>query len=226
VRRLLPALVAGLLVLAGLAALGLGLAMRTVWLPDNKITSTARVTGEAPVTITEIGVLEMRDGPVLVTTRSQGASPVLLAVGREADVLAWVNGAAHSRLTGLTNETTFAVESGDGEPTVPDPAGSDLWVQRSSGPGSATLTYVGREGRWLLLAASDGTAPAPAEIAMTWTRDVSRSGSTLLIAVGVTALLAATGLLGYQWWAGAPRSARHRQGADPSQPAADEEVQA
>lgn len=190
-RRLLPALVVGLLALAGLAALAVGIAQRTVWLPDDEVTATARITGPVPVVLTEPGVLELRDGPVVVRARAAAGAQVLLAVGREADVQAWVGPASHARLTGLSTETTLAVEPTQGEPTVPDPVASDLWVQRESGTGTASLTYDQDDGRWLLLAASDGTAAAPSEISMTWPREVSAPWSTPLVVGGALALVVA-----------------------------------
>jgi hypothetical protein len=223
VRRLLPVLVAGLLALAGLAALSIGTVQRTLWLPDDEVTATARIAGSAPVVITEPGVLELRNGPVRVTARSRGGTPVLLAVGRETDVKAWVGPAAHTRLTGLAGQGAFAVETTEGEPTVPDPAASDLWVQRETGGGRAAITYDREDGRWLLLAASDGTAAAPAEITMTWPREVSTPWSAPLIVAGVVLLLAAAALLGYLWWSGqAPFSPRGD--ADPATSVRSDEV--
>jgi hypothetical protein len=204
VRRLQPALVAGVLAAVGVVVLGVGIAQRTIWLPDDEVTATARVSGAAPVTVTDPGVLELRDGPVVVTARSGGDAPVLLAVGREADVEAWVGKAAHTVLTGLATETTLAARPAEGEPTVPNPAGSDLWVQRETGTGVTSLIYDRKDGRWLLLAATDGKAAAPSEISMTWPREVSTPWSTPLVVAGILALLAAAAVLAYLWWSDLP----------------------
>ncbi|WP_043503468.1 hypothetical protein [Georgenia sp. SUBG003] len=113
---------------------------------------------------------------------------MVLAVGRTADVDAWVGTAAHTRITGLESWEQLEVgdvAAGDAgeEPTegateepsepaaLPDPAGSDLWVVQQAGTGSAELDWADRDGRWSLLAATDGTAPAP-EVSMTWDVEV------------------------------------------------------
>ena len=43
----------------------------------------------------------------------------------------------------------------------PDPAGSDLWVDETTGNGSAELVWTPRDGRWTLLAAATGEDPGP-----------------------------------------------------------------
>jgi hypothetical protein len=202
VRRLLPVLLAGLLALLGVAALAIGVATRTVWLPDTSVTSTAAVRDAGPLAVTAPGVLELRDGPVQVTATGPDGTPVLLAIGREADVTAWVDGAAHGVLTGLTGEHQLAVKPVAGEPEAPNPTGSDLWVQAASGTGSATLTYGADEGRWLLLVAADGKAPAPTQLSMTWQREVSAPWSIPLIVIGALLLLAAAGTAAWFWWRG------------------------
>lgn len=223
-RRLLLVLLAGLLVLGGLVALGVGIAQRTVWLPDDEVTATARISAAGPVAVTAPGVLEMRTGPVRVTAESPDGGPVLLAVGREGDVQAWVDGAAHATVTGLAAEHRLAVEPADGEAKVPDPAASDLWVQTETGTGKAELTYDPPAGRWLLLAAGDGTTPAPAEVTMTWPREVTTPWSVPLIVAGAVLVVAGAALLVLLWQRGMLTGARAAAVPDrrPVEPAEEE----
>ncbi len=137
VRRVIVALLA----LAGLAALVVGVGLRTVWLPDDEVTSSVDISEGGPVAITAPGVPEMRDGPVTVTATSADDGPVLLARGREADVSAWVEGARHTVVTGLESPSAFSTEVVDGETSVPDPVTSPMWVQSETGTSSVTMTW-------------------------------------------------------------------------------------
>lgn len=190
VRRLL----AVVLVLLGVAALAVGIGLRTVWLPDDRVQATLSTDGPGPLLVTAPGLLETRPGPVTVEARVDDDAPVLLAVGRERDVEGWVGEAAHTTVTGFTAEQALTAETTEGEAEVPDPAGSDLWVASETGEGSATLEYEAREGRYLLLAASDGATPAPSELTLTWPREVTTPWSLPLMALGVLLLVGAAGI--------------------------------
>lgn len=191
VRRLLV----GLLALLGIAALAAGIGMRTLWLPDDQVQASLSVDGAAPLLVTAAGVLEARPGPVTVEASTDGGTPLVLAVGRERDVQAWVGDAAHTIVTGFTPEGELTSEAAEGEAEVPDPAGSDLWVQTVTGEGTATLEYEQPEGRYVLLAASDGVSPAPGRLVLTWPREVTTPWSMPLIVLGALLLLAAVALL-------------------------------
>ncbi|WP_299033661.1 hypothetical protein [uncultured Pseudokineococcus sp.] len=187
----------GLLAVLGLVAVGLGVAARTVWLPDDEVSASARTAGggtEPQLVVTAPGVLETRPGPVTATATSPDGGPVVLVLGRETDVTAWTDGVPTAVVGGLEAEASLAVEppaAAAGDVPVPDPAASDLWAQVAEGEGSATLELDPPEGRWLLLAASDGTAAAPEEIVLTWPQEVSAPASVPLLAGGGAALLGA-----------------------------------
>lgn len=187
VRRLLVALLA----LLGIAALAVGVGLRTVWLPEDRVTARLTVDEPGPLIVTAPGVLEARPGLVTVEVTSQGDASLLLAVGREQDVQAWVGDAAHTTVTGFVSEGVLSSETTEGEAEVPDPAGSDLWVQTATGEGSATLEYEAPDGRYLLLAAADGVEPAPQALALTWPREVTTPWSLPLIVAGAVLLLVA-----------------------------------
>ena len=191
-----------LLAVLGLVALGLGVAERTVWLPDDEVSASARTGGgdvEPRLVVTAPGVLETRPGPVTVTATSPDGGPVVLVLGRETDVVAWTEGVPTAVVGGLATESSLDVEppaaaAGDaaaGSGPVGDPATSDLWTQVAEGEGSATLEVEPPEGRWLLLAASDGTGAAPEELVLTWPQEVSTPAAVPLLVGGGVALLGA-----------------------------------
>lgn len=214
-----------LLALLGVAALVVGIGLRTWWLPSDEVTATARLSaaagggadGAAPLVITAPGVLESRPGPVQVTATAEEGRPVVLAVGREVDVRAWTAGVPTATVTGLRTPTALAVEppaATTAPAEVPDPATSDLWTQRSTGTTSASLTYDPPEGRYLLLAATDGSAPAPARLQLTWPQDQATPAAVPLMAGGAAALLLALVLLAVH-----RRAVRRRAAAPGRRPA-------
>ena len=170
----------------GLVAVLIAVAVMTVARPTSAVSATAPAPSAAPVVVTAPGVLESRSGPVRVTARGEG--PVRLAVGREDDVTAWVGAAAHATVTGLTSATEVAVSTTEGEPTTPDPEGSDLWVEEDAGDGSASLEHDPQPGAWLLLAAGDGSTPAPA-LTLTWDEPTTPGWALPLLVVGAVALV-------------------------------------
>ncbi len=185
-RRALVALLAVL----GVAALAVGTGMRTVWLPPDTVTATADLS-EGPVALTAPGVLEMRDGPVAVELAGEGV--VHLARMREEDAVAWVGEAAHTTVTGLSSQTALSTEVTEGEPTVPDPAGSVMWLDSETGEGEVSTTWEDEPGRYLLVAAGDGTQ-APQQLSLTWPLVVSTPWATPLVVLGVVLLVLALGL--------------------------------
>jgi hypothetical protein len=68
-------------------------------------------------------------------------------------------------------------------------------VQATTGEGTASLEYAQPEGRYLLLAGADGVAPAPEELTLTWSREVTTPWAIPLIALGALLLFAAVALL-------------------------------
>lgn len=199
-RRVLSLLLVVVVALAALAAIAVGIAQRTVWLPPSEVSATASIPSDVPVAITEPGVLETRDGPVTITVTTEAPeAPVVLAVGRETDVLAWVDGAEHASIGGLVAPERLGVRTVPGEQQVPPPADSDLWIADVSGEGGATHVYDPPDGRWLLLVGGSGTDIGAAELTMTWPREVATPWSTPLVVAGTVLLAVAVGLLVLFW---------------------------
>ena len=77
---------------------------------------------------------------------------------------------------------------------VPDPYGSDLWLEDYAQEGSLRLT-VNVPAEVTVLIASDGTAPAPGDVTLTWPVDNSTPwavplmlGGTIMLLLGLAAL--------------------------------------
>ncbi|HLS24486.1 MAG TPA: hypothetical protein VK063_01275 [Beutenbergiaceae bacterium] len=240
---MLRRIIAITVIVVGLAVITAAIGSATFWRPDERVTATLPEGPEAPAVITAPGVLNMVNDTVQV--RAVGATPetpVLVAMGREADVRAWLDDAPHAEITGLTtweqldvrqveapqasaesdddaeggdegaeDESAPDTEEGtdggtsddeatdgdatDGEATedaesdsgdaagegesadgpqeaiLPDPAGSDLWLEEVTGTGEVTYEWTAVPGRWVMLAATDGSEPAP-QVELTWDREV------------------------------------------------------
>ncbi|MBG0741757.1 hypothetical protein IV500_20580 [Paeniglutamicibacter antarcticus] len=182
--------VAVVLAILGLVLLGLGIGQRTLWAPPATVTaSVAQGAKSAPVAVIDPAVRTLHGSPVTIAVKSDG--PILLAAGRSDDVDAWVGKAAHLTVTGADADfKVLSTKSTDGEATVPNPAGSDLWTYQQSGTGTVSYEWtppVG--GNWSLLVASDGSAPAPTDISVTAPNDTSTPWAVPLMVIGALLLI-------------------------------------
>ncbi|UFU02107.1 hypothetical protein LQF12_11360 [Ruania suaedae] len=182
-----------LLIVLGLGTAAAGIGSGTVWRPDETVTATLPQEPEAPVVLARTHVLATVNPDVQVRlTGADADTPLVLVMGRTAEVRAWLDGADALEITGLSSWETLRVEeSAPAEPsespseepadeeaaedatsTVPDPAGSDLWIEELTGTGELTYEWSQVEGDWTMMVATDGTAPAPS-VALTWDREVT-----------------------------------------------------
>ncbi len=169
----------------------LGIGQRTLWAPAETVTfSVPEGTASGPVTVIDAGARDDDAADIDISVKGEG--PFTLAVGRASDVDAWVGGAAHLRVTGVGEdalETSFT----EGEPTVPDPRGADLWTSEETADGSVTHQWINpAEGEFSILLVSDGTAAAPSDISITKPNDRSTPFAVPLIIAG--ALVAVLGI--------------------------------
>ena len=169
----------------------IGIGQRTLWAPPQTVTAQApEGSGAAPVAVIEADLLASRPDGAEITVRS--GDGVFLAVGRSSDVDAWVDGAAVTRI-GAGAEDSLSAETAEGEDSVPSPAGSDLWVSEETGDSELSYTWTApAAGDWSVLIASDGTAPAPTDISLSWPNDEETPLAVPLIIAG--ALAAVLGL--------------------------------
>lgn len=127
---MLPRLIASLLCLLGAAAAGLGVASATVWRPSDTLSASA--TSDTYL-VTDPGVLDLAADTVTVTAHADG--PVVVALGRTADVDAWIGADQATHVTGLASRTELATEVGTGSAGTASPG-----TATPSGSGSATAS--------------------------------------------------------------------------------------
>lgn len=213
-----------MLIVLGLVTAGVGVALGTIWRADDTATATLPQEPEVPVVVAGGNVLATVNSDVTITVTGQDPdTDLVLAMGRESDVQAWLDDADYLEVTGLQDWDTLAVqqestepseepseqagedsseepseqasEQGDGEDSeqaaeqkVPNPAGSDLWIEQVTGKGELTYDWNQVDGRWMMLVASDGSHPAPT-VSMTWNRNVATPLVLPLIIAGAVVFL-------------------------------------
>lgn len=222
--RFVVAIVA--LVLAA-AAIGLGVAQRTVLAGPASISSSV-VTGDAPLTVIDAATLNANAGTQSIEVA--GVGDIVLAYGRTADVMAWVGDASYTQIgwDAETQELTAEVVVGsESAAEVPSLVGSDLWLREFTGTDLLTRKINAPAGISVIIGvdptAAEGTdvtteapveAPAteegaegtdvaeepsePLDLSITWPLDNSAPASGPLIVGGIVLLL---GGLGAFLWA-------------------------
>lgn len=188
-----------------------GIGQRTVWAPAGTVTAEAPAQDQqAPLTVIGADVLTAHPEGVDLTVSADES--FVMAVGRADDVDAWVGDAAVLRVGADGGNLT--AERTEGTPTVPNPAGSDLWVSEQDVDGETTFTWdAPAAGDWQILLATDGTAPAPANVSITYANDASTPFAIPLIVGG--ALVAVLGLA-LAFAAGRGNSGSRSGGSGPS----------
>ncbi|MDI3331867.1 MAG: hypothetical protein QJR09_14215 [Micrococcus sp.] len=190
--------------LLGIAALLGASGLQTIWAPPETMTAAVgQAPAEAPLTVITSGIDEVDEEPVEFTLSGEGSFNVML--GRERDVQAWVGDAAHNTVTGITTDVPsgeaprIEVQHTDGEATVPNPKGSDLWLEVQEAQDRLEERWsVPSDGDWALLVARDGTDPAPTEMTVTWTNRVGDSPWIVpLYVIGVLLVLIGLALLAW-----------------------------
>lgn len=174
-----------------LAALliGAGIAQRTIFQGPETQTTDVAVDQDTPYTMIDGAVFGALPGTQ--TLDVSGPGTVFVSYGRTADVKAWLSDQPHAEVTEgadgaiaveqVARDTT--TDSSSGTPAARNPAGSDLWLGEFSG--SSTLTApLQLPSTMSVLVASDGTAPAPSDIAISWSVPRSTPWAGPLIVLG------------------------------------------
>lgn len=151
------------------------------------------------------------------TLIARGENTVFVGLGRESDLLAWLNGAPYVELGLRVNvpqerATLLEIErAGSGQLT--DPRGADIFRSYESFTRTAEIT-IERESELAALVASSGLELAPRRIQLTWNL-VQQPAPTALVTIIGAGMIAIGGVLGL--WAAAKygrkfRSSRSRRG--------------
>ncbi|MDO7882470.1 hypothetical protein [Antiquaquibacter soli] len=173
--------------------IGFGVAQRTILAEPDRVTLSTTVDSDATVTVIDGATLNAFEGSQTLTV--SGSGEVFAAYGRTSDVLAWIGDTTYTAVsrdpeTGeLVSETVTGTET-----EVPDPNGSDLWLDDYVKDEDLTLT-VNVPDNISFLIASDGVEPAPADIAIAWPIDNSTPWAGPLIVGGAIVLLVGIGFL-------------------------------
>lgn len=203
-----------------LAALmiGAGIAQRTVFEPAPAESTPLPAGEDLPYTLVDGEVLNLFSGAQTLTAEGDGT--VFAAYGRTPDVQAWLSDVPYNHVTVgddgqmETEVIEPAAEESVDETAAPDPAtdpaptddasastvgrspvGSDLWLDEFQQEGRLSTPLQLPETMSVLLA-TDGTAPAPSEIAVMWPVDRSTPwagplivGGSVVLVVGVVLYL-------------------------------------
>lgn len=194
--------------------IGYGIAQRTIFAGPDHLTASVSLDSRAPLTIIDGTVLDANKGHQ--TLDISGASKVFAAYGRTADVHAWAGDASYNkvRYNATTHSLTSKVVKGK-ESKVPDPRGSDLWLEEHSNDGPLSFT-VNVPKDISVIIASDGAHAAPSDVAIRWPLDNRTPWSGPLVIAGVALLLLGLGL--YLWALYHLRKARGPRRKSPKMP--------
>ncbi|KZE41541.1 glycosyl transferase [Microbacterium sp. T32] len=177
------------------AMIGAGIAQRTVLQGPAEATEAIQTDGSTAYTLIDGAVLTSLPGAQ--SLRVEGTGAVFVSYARTTDVKAWLADVPYTAVTpggDPATVTTALVPASTATPssdatTARTPVGSDLWLDEYQQTGSVSTTLQ-LPSDMSVLVASDGSAPAPTNITVTWPIDNSTPWAGPLIAGGGVALLA------------------------------------
>jgi hypothetical protein len=169
------------------AAIGLGIAERTVLAGPDKVTSSTTAQADAPLVVIDGSALNAY--PHTQTLQLVGGKSAFAAYGRTADVMAWVGDATYTRVSynKATGKLVSKTHVGKHD-TVPNPSGSDLWLAQYTGDEARSI-HLNVPSDVSVIAASNGKSPAPATVKVSWPIDNSNPFSGPLVIGGGCLLL-------------------------------------
>jgi hypothetical protein len=181
-------LIAATLFILSISFLLLGLAQRTIWAPPAVFAVNLVGQESQPFLVIPADALAMMPGDATIS--ATGSSQVFLAVGKEVDVVGWIDSTSHSVVEGSAGPQSLRVVASPGTDDFISPAGSDLWVSEFSG--ESTGEIVVPEGQdFSVLVASDGLGAAPERVRLSWPTDNSTTISDIFLGVGLGLLVMA-----------------------------------
>ncbi len=179
----------GLFVLSLVFAV-VGVAERTVLAPPPSKTLSLEFEADNPYLVIPTATLASYSG--VPSVQVSGTNKAFIAVGREADIRAWIGEASSSEidLGKGSKKTKLELKSNFGNNSFANPRRSDLWRSEITAVKSAAIDVNPADGGAALIA-SDGFALSPNSVEITWpvTHDLTQS-NVLLISAGVMLLAA------------------------------------
>lgn len=171
--------------------IGAGIAQRTIFQGPKSESQSIQVSGDAPYILIDGAVLNSHAGAQ--TLRIQDNGTIFAAYARTADVTAWLERADYTAVTlvdGAINTRSVSAaitpEAGAGPLS---PVGSDLWLDEFE-QDDVLVTPLQLPADMSLLVATDGTAPAPQTLTVTWPLQNATPWAGPLIVAGALALAA------------------------------------
>lgn len=186
-------LVSAILVLfVSIVGLAIGIAMRTVWAGPDTLVKSVDVEHTAPVIVIPGQTLVSHEGrqTVTVVDSSGEDSQIVVAYGRTTDVMGWVRPSRFT--TVLTDPTTgelYAAPRLGADSRVPNPLGSDLWLEQFQESSALRMSLAGDEDISVVIFA-DGDRPAPGTIQLSWPLNNVSPVAGFLVAGGLLAMVA------------------------------------
>lgn len=181
-------LLAAVLFILAISLLLLGLAQRTIWAPPESYSMTLQATADQPYMVIPAEELDLMPGEVTVS--ATGLQDVLLAVGQENDVFAWLGTTSHLEAVSSSDGLALGIKDVVGTSDFANPVGSDLWVAEAFSEQYAEIT-VPEDGKYAVLVASNGIDPIPERVRVSWPIETSTVISDIFLSVGFGFLLVA-----------------------------------
>jgi hypothetical protein len=194
--------------------IGLGIAQKTIWALPDRIDSSISIGTSASVTVIDGTALNAnRRSQTIAAT---GSDVSFAAYGRTSDVLAWIDDASYNLVTYDVEEGALSSVLVPGQETeLPSPEGSDLWFAEYKAQDALGITINVPEDISLLIL-SDGIAPAPGNITVSWPLDNSTPWVVPLVSAGGSLLI--FGLVMLLWALNHMRSFRGPRRKPPKMP--------
>lgn len=171
-----------ILMVVGVVVGGLGILQKTLWAPEDTITATAQIDSDKPAVIVDPGMLNLYKTPATLTV--EGSGDLTIAQAPIENVEAWAGQSGYDRVTGLAEEGKLTTKATEGESTVPDPQGADLWQSEVSGSDSVELEWNGDANRTGFLIAGDGEAGQVKTVTLSWPNNADTPWAIPLMIIG------------------------------------------
>ena len=191
-----------------------GIAQRTVLAEADSITASETFTTNAPVTVVSSSVLKSLPGRQEI--QISGAKKIFAAYGRTEDVMAWVGDTSYNMVGFNRDRSSLTTKLSTGKfSKVPNPQGSDLWLDEFSEIDRLNFT-VNVPDDISVIIVSDGAGAAPSDLSIRWPLDNRTPWSGPLIVGGIVLLI--VGLALYLWGLAHLRRSRGPRRKSPKMP--------
>ncbi|MDR6866010.1 hypothetical protein J2Y69_000595 [Microbacterium resistens] len=187
--------------------IGTGIAQRTIFLGPKEVKAELSVDQQQRYTMIDGDVLRSHPGEQTLVARGDG--PILAAQARTADLEAWLSDVSYNHVSldksgkpvsevvepkadaaaSSSSSSSSSSSATDQAEAVRNPAASDLWLETVNDENALIDRMQLPEGVSVLVA-SDGSAPAPKDVVLSWPLDTATPwAGPLMVAGGAFMLL-------------------------------------